>query len=130
MSTKPKTHLDKIIEALMINPTHPDAPVDAKTIAAQINLSPRQAWRGLYLLCKTGFLEKVRILNRYAVYTRTFTPLPHNRRLAKYYTPSSKDIARAVSDAVIAAPRKKLQSRAPSPELGSISHQLTLFKND
>jgi DNA-binding Lrp family transcriptional regulator len=131
MSTKSRSHLDKIIEALMnLNPTHPDAPIDAKTIAARVNLSPRQVWRGLYLLCKTGFLEKVRILNRYAIYNRTFTPLPHNRGTGQYYTPSSKGIARAVSDAVIAVPRKKLRSRAPSPKPGNISRQLTPFKND
>jgi hypothetical protein len=131
MSTKPKSHLDKIIEALMNpNVTYPDTPIDAKTIAARVNLSPRQAWRGLYLLCKTGFLEKVRTFNRYAIYIRTFTPLPHNRRSSRYYTPFSKGIAREGSDAVIAAPRKKLRSRAPSPKPGNISCQLTLFKND
>jgi hypothetical protein len=131
MSTKPKSHLDGIIEALMnLNVTYRDAPIDAKTIADRLNLSPRQAWRGLYLLCKTGFLEKVQTLNRYAIYIRTFTPLPHNTRSGQYYTPSSKGIARGVSDAVIAAPRKKLRSRAPSPKPGNISRQLILFKND
>src|SRR5262245_53727512 len=123
MITKPKSHLDKIIEVLLtLNPTNPSDPVDAKTMAVLANISSKQAGDGLSRLHKTGFLVKVRTLDHYAFYIRTGKPLPNksslierrykrqlDRRSGKYYMHSPKEIAREVSDIVIAALRQELR---------------------
>jgi len=126
----------------ILDPINPKDPIHAKTIATFAHLSPQQAGTGLSRLHKTGYLAKVGTLDHYALYIRTGKPLPHKssliqrrykrqltRRSGTHYTPSPKEIARKVSDAVIAALRQEFRSRAPSPNTGKASRQLTLFAN-
>jgi hypothetical protein len=141
MSMKNHSQLAKIIEILtVLNPTSPDDPIDAKTMAVFANLTPEQVSPCLSILRYTGYLAWVGTLNRYALYIRTHKPLPTraasiekrykrrlDRRSSKDYTPSPQKIARAVSKTVIAALRHELRPRGLSSPPPKTSRQLTLF---
>ena len=142
MSMKSHSQLAKIIEILtVLNPTSPDDPIDAKTIAScDGDLTPDQVSPYLSILRYTDYLARVGTLNRYALYIRTRKLLPtrtvsiqrrYKRRLdsrsAKDYTPSPQKIAREVSKTVIAALRQELRPRGLSSPPPKTSRQLTLF---
>lgn len=143
MSTKPKSQINKIIEVLRtLNPINPKDPIDAKTVAVFVNLSPQQAGFVLSRLHKTGYLAKVGSLDHYSLYIRTGKPLPKrsssierryrhqlNAKSGKYYTAFPKEIAREVSHAVIATLRQELRRGALSSKAVETARQLTLFRN-
>jgi hypothetical protein len=116
--------------------------IDAKTVAVFATLSPQQAGFGLSRLHKTGYLAKVGSLDHYSLYIRTGKPLPSrpssierryrhqlNAKPARYYMASPKEIARAVSHAVIATLRRELRRGALSSKPAETARQLTLFRN-
>lgn len=143
MPSQTMSHLGRIIKVLRIlNPINPKDPIHDKTMATFANLSPQQAGTGLSRLHKTGYLAKVGTLNHYVLYIRTGKPLPHKSclierrykrqltmRSGTHYTPSSKEIAKMVSDAVISTLRQELRRRGRSYRTSIKSRQLSLFRN-
>jgi hypothetical protein len=127
MPKRHPSHFAKVLETLTIlHPTNPHDPIDAQTLADFIDLTPEQVSPYLSILYYTGYLARVGTHKRFVLYIRTRKPLTTKsasigrlyktrlgRKSGKDYTPSPKQIAIEISQAVIMALRQKLGRRRP-----------------
>jgi hypothetical protein len=78
MQKSDATHIAGVLKTLTIlNPNQLSDPIDARTIASILALSPRQVSSCLSKLKELGYLTKVGSDARYACYIRTQKPLPN-----------------------------------------------------
>jgi hypothetical protein len=76
MATQPQSNFRKVVQALaVLNPQQINDSVDARDIAAVIDLSENQVSPYLSILESLGYLTKVGSTHRYRRYIRTLKPL-------------------------------------------------------
>ncbi len=133
-----ESHLDRVIDALRILNPQPQEPLDAKTLAELIDLTPKQASDCLSRLHCTGYLARVGTNDRRALYVLK-KPLKvkastvwraYRHRLMKRdqqdYIGVRRQIASKIAQAAIRAIEKELVRQVrPTTSVGA-TRQLSL----
>jgi len=133
----PESHLSQVIDALKI--LNSQEPLDAKTLAELIDLSPQQTSRCLSVLHHSGYLAKVGTHNRYACFilkkplkaraasVRRAYKNRLTRRKQRDYKDIGRQIANQIAQAAIRGIERELGRQVRLTTSAGISGQLPLF---